>query len=162
MKKITILMLSITAALLLASCGNDTTTDMNNETTKTENKSQAALTITDMAGRDVSFDKKPERIIALTNADMNIIYALGGTVVGRQTTDASGVPDGAKKATEVGNTHDLNLEKIASLGADAIVASSEQNLKDVPAMEGVGPKVVLTGANSIDEIKNKQPYLASF
>ncbi|HAA4668543.1 TPA_asm: ABC transporter substrate-binding protein [Listeria monocytogenes] len=159
MKKITILTLSITAALLLASCGNDTATDTNNETTKTENKSQAALTITDMAGRDVSFDKKPERIIALTNADMNIIYALGGTVVGRQTTDASGVPDGAKKATEVGNTHDLNLEKIASLGADAIVASSEQNLKDVPAMEGVGPKVVLTGANSIDEIKKQTAVL---
>lgn len=46
---------------------------------------------------------------------MNIIYALGGTVVGRQTTDASGVPDGAKKATEVGNTHDLNLEKLPLL-----------------------------------------------
>ncbi len=62
MKKITILMLSITAALLLASCGNDTTTDMNNETTKTENKSQAALTITDMAGRDVSFDKNQNEL----------------------------------------------------------------------------------------------------
>lgn len=159
MKKFNIVVLSITTALLLASCGNDTTTTSKSETVEKEKRTQAVLELTDMSGREVSFDKNPERIIALTNADMNIIYALGGTVVGRQTTDASGVPDGAKSATEVGNTHDLNLEKIASLGADAIVASSEQNLKDVPAMEGVGPKVVLTGANSIAEIKKQTAVL---
>ncbi|MBF2355670.1 ABC transporter substrate-binding protein [Listeria seeligeri] len=159
MKKVNILVLSIATALILASCGNDTANNPKNEAVEKQNKTQAALELKDMAGRDVSFDKIPERIIALTNADMNIIYALGGTVVGRQTTDASGVPAGAKDATEVGNTHDLNLEKIASLGADAIVASSEQNLKDVPAMEGVGPKVVLTGANSIDDIKKQTAVL---
>ncbi|MBC1488198.1 ABC transporter substrate-binding protein [Listeria sp. FSL L7-1485] len=159
MKKLTIVVLSIATALLLASCGNDTTNGSENETVAKEKQTQAALELTDMSGREVSFEKNPERIIALTNADMNIIDALGGTVVGRQTTDASGVPEGAKDATEVGNTHDLNLEKIASLGADTIVASSEQNLKDVPAMEGVGPKVVLTGANSIDEIKKQTAVL---
>ncbi|CAM4334986.1 ABC transporter substrate-binding protein [Listeria ivanovii] len=159
MKNFNIVVLSVVTALLLASCGNDTTTTSKNETAEKEKKAQTVLELTDMSGREVSFDKNPERIIALTNADMNIIYALGGTVVGRQTTDASGVPDGAKSATEVGNTHDLNLEKIASLGADAIVASSEQNLKDVPAMEGVGPKVVLTGANSIAEIKKQTAIL---
>ncbi|PZG31522.1 iron-hydroxamate ABC transporter substrate-binding protein [Listeria ivanovii] len=159
MKKFNIVVLSITTALLLASCGNDTTTTSKSETVEKEKRTQAVLELTDMSGREVSFDKNPERIIALTNADMNIIYALGGKVVGRQTTDASGVPDGAKSVTEVGNTHDLNLEKIASLGADAIVASSEQNLKDVPAMEGVGPKVVLTGANSIAEIKKQTAVL---
>lgn len=159
MKNFNIVVLSVVTALLLASCGNDTTTTSKNETAEKEKKAQTVLELTDMSGREVSFDKSPERIIALTNADMNIIYALGGTVVGRQTTDASGVPDGAKSATEVGNTHDLNLEKIASLGADAIVASSEQNLKDVPAMEGVGPKVVLTGANSIAEIKKQTAIL---
>lgn len=91
---------------------------------------------------------------------MNIVYALGGKVVGRQTQDASGVdPKEAESATQVGNTHDLNLEKIASLAPDVIVASSEQNLKDVPALESLGAKVILTGANSVDEIKQQTTIL---
>ncbi|WP_434967984.1 ABC transporter substrate-binding protein [Listeria ilorinensis] len=144
--------------ILLTACGsNEADNSSNKQAAGQQVETQkAALTLTDMAGREVSFEEKPERIVALTNSDMNIIYALGGTVVGRQTQDASGVdPKEAESATEVGNTHDLNLEKIASVTPDVVVASSEQNQKDVPALEGIGTQVVLTGANSIDEIKKQ-------
>lgn len=134
---------------------------MKQVTNKKVAKEDVVLSLTDMAGRTVQFTKKPERIITLTNSDMGIVYALGGSVVGRQTMDASGVePSAALKATEVGNTHDLNLEKIASLTPDVIVASSEQNLKDVPALESIGAQVVLTGANSIADIKKQEAILA--
>lgn len=115
----------ISLLLVLAACGPKDVNSSGNtsETTSKEkvSKEAAVLTITDMAGRTVDFAKKPERIITLTNSDLGIVYALGGSVVGRQTMDASGVePSAALKATEVGNTHDLNLEKncIAYSGCD--------------------------------------------
>ncbi len=147
------------AILFLAACSG-APESVEKEASSGEKAEKAVLTIHDMAGRTVTFDKLPKRIITLTNSDMNIVYALGGKVVGRQTQDASGVkPEEAKSATEVGNTHDLNLEKIAALAPDVIVASSEQNLKDVPALEAIGAKVVLTGANSVDDIKTQTEVL---
>ncbi|MHC5279103.1 ABC transporter substrate-binding protein [Listeria kieliensis] len=145
--------------LLLAACGASGETTKKASDEKQASK-KAVLTIKDMAGRTVAFEKKPKRIVALTNSDMNILYALGTTVVGRQTQDASGVEaDALKKVAEVGNTHDLNLEKIAATAPDAIVASSEQNLKDVPALESLGAKVILTGANSVADIKKQTEIL---
>lgn len=165
MKKILIISLFSLLLVLMAACGPKEIGSSGNTSEKTSkqkvSEEAAVLTITDMAGRTVNFAKKPERIITLTNSDMGIVYALGGSVIGRQTMDASGVePSAALKATEVGNTHDLNLEKIASLTPDVIIASSEQNLKDVPALEGIGAQVVLTGANSIAEIKKQEAILA--
>ncbi|EUJ44622.1 ABC transporter substrate-binding protein [Listeria riparia] len=165
MKKIIFISIISLLLVLVTACGPKDVTS-SNTTNETSNKQKVAkedvvLSLTDMAGRTVQFTKKPERIITLTNSDMGIVYALGGSVVGRQTMDASGVePSAALKATEVGNTHDLNLEKIASLTPDVIVASSEQNLKDVPALESIGAQVVLTGANSIADIKKQEAILA--
>ncbi|MBC1560006.1 ABC transporter substrate-binding protein [Listeria booriae] len=165
MKKIIFISMMSLLLVLVTACGPKDVASSNttNETSNKQKvaKEDAVLSLTDMAGRTVHFTKKPERIITLTNSDMGIVYALGGSVVGRQTMDASGVePSTALKATEVGNTHDLNLEKIASLTPDVIVASSEQNLKDVPALESIGAQVVLTGANSIADIKKQEAILA--
>ncbi|WP_420843755.1 ABC transporter substrate-binding protein [Listeria costaricensis] len=159
MKKGYLGLLTAFILIFLTACGsnsNEADSSSNKKADPQATSEKAALTLTDMAGREVSFKEQPKRIVALTNSDMNIIYALGGTVVGRQTQDASGVdPKEAESATEVGNTHDLNLEKIASVTPDVVVASSEQNQKDVPALEGIGTQVVLTGANSIDDIKKQ-------
>lgn len=147
------------AIVALSACSQPTNSAEKKISNETKT-GKTVLQIKDMAGRTVRFEKKPQRIITLTNSDMNIVYALGGKVVGRQTQDASGVdPKEAESATQVGNTHDLNLEKIASLAPDVIVASSEQNLKDVPALESLGAKVILTGANSVDEIKQQTTIL---
>lgn len=142
--------------VILGACG-EAKTNSKQSTESSANKKEVAqksiLTLTDMAGREIEFDTPPKRIVALTNSDLNIIYALGGKVVGRQTQDASGVhPKAAIKATEVGNTHDINLEKIAATNSDVVIASSQQNQKDVPALEGIGTKVILTGADSLKDI----------
>ncbi|WP_163654902.1 ABC transporter substrate-binding protein [Listeria sp. PSOL-1] len=159
MKKVTMISIFTVFLLLLSACTAEKASELPVKKTS-EPKGKAVLTIKDMAGREVAFAKRPERVVALTNSDMNIIYALGGKVVGRQTQDASGVyPEEAKKAAEVGNTHNLNLEKIAALSPSVVIASSEQNVKDVPALEGLGTKVVLTGANSISEIKQQTMIL---
>ncbi|MBC1475674.1 ABC transporter substrate-binding protein [Listeria grandensis] len=165
MKKFLFISILSLLLVIMAACGpkDVTSSGSDSETSSKQKVSNQAtvLTVKDMAGRTVKFAKKPERIITLTNSDMGIVYALGGTVIGRQTMDASGVePSAALKATEVGNTHDLNLEKMASLTPDVIIASSEQNLKDVPALEGIGAQVILTGANSIADIKKQEAILA--
>lgn len=151
-------------AVLLTACGNKMpgTDTAKPDSPKKEVAQKAILTVKDMAGRNVTFDTPPKRIVALTNGDLSIIYALGGTVIGRQTQDASGVhPKKAAKAQEVGNTHDINLERIAATNSDVVVASAEQNQKDVPALEGIGTKVILTGANSLQDIDKQISVLGA-
>ncbi|MHA7967159.1 ABC transporter substrate-binding protein [Paenibacillus sp. CAU 1782] len=117
--------------------------------------SSGAVDITDFAGRKVSFDKMPERIVALGSGEVDIIYALGGEVVGRPDTEDSLPNEKAAAAAKVGSTHTVDLEKIAVLKPDVLLGNDPLNLKDVPLLENIGAKVVLTHANSVEDIQEQ-------
>ncbi|MDQ0272527.1 iron complex transport system substrate-binding protein [Cytobacillus purgationiresistens] len=134
--------------LFLAGCGSNANTKAGGQ-----GESEGAIVIQDFAGREVSLEKAPEKIVALGNGDVDIIYALKGEVVGRPTS-APSVRE-SENAEQVGSTHEINLEKIAVLQPDIILANSAMNLKDVPALESLGAKVALTEANSIADIKKQ-------
>ncbi|WP_027091537.1 ABC transporter substrate-binding protein [Cohnella thermotolerans] len=115
----------------------------------------AALTVTDFAGREVRFAEKPIRIVALSNGETNIIYALGGELVGRPASTTPLADEAAERVTQIGTAHEVDLEKIALLHPDVVLGNDPMNVKDIPMLEGIGAKVVLTSANSIDEIKRQ-------
>ncbi len=117
--------------------------------------SSVAISVTDFADRTVSFEHVPERIVALSNGDMDIVYALGDEVVGRPNSKGTIAVKEAENAEEVGSTHSIDIEKITALQPDVVLGGYPMNLKDVPAIEGTGAKVILTGANSVDDIKKQ-------
>ncbi|SDE60581.1 iron complex transport system substrate-binding protein [Paenibacillus sp. UNCCL117] len=114
-----------------------------------------AVTVQDFAGRSVVFNQAPRSIVALSSGELDIVYALGAEVTGRPTS-ASPVPvKDAEKAVQVGTAHGIDLEKIALLSPDVVLGNYPMNAKDIPSLEALGSKVVLSSANSIDDIKKQ-------
>ncbi|GAH87259.1 unnamed protein product, partial [marine sediment metagenome] len=80
------------------------------------------LTITDI-NREVTITKQPERIISLSPANTEILFALGlgGKVVG--ITNVCNYPSQTKEKEKIGDYDNPNLEKIIELEPDLILAS---------------------------------------
>ncbi|MDY7517319.1 ABC transporter substrate-binding protein [Bacillus thuringiensis] len=124
--------------------------------TKTE-KGKEKIEITDLSGRKVTFDKVPESFATLSMGGMDIIHALGGKIVGRPDTKLT-LPDELKKAQVIGNAHQPNFEQIVSLKPDVLVANNGFQ-KNVPTVEGQGTQVIISSANSVQDIqKNIELY----
>lgn len=115
----------------------------------------SSVTVEDFAGRSVAFPQPPQKIAVLGNGELDIVYALGGKVVGRPSSNAPLPVPEAEKAEIVGTSHGIDLEKLALLSPDVVLANHPMNAKDIPSLEALGAKVVLTSANSIDDIKKQ-------
>ncbi|MEI3607542.1 ABC transporter substrate-binding protein [Pseudogracilibacillus sp. SE30717A] len=134
--------------LLLVGCSvNNEAADTNN---KTEASNHPSLSITDFSDRTIGFQHHPEKIVSLGNGETDIVYALEGKVVGRPTGET--VIKEAENALEVGSTHSVDLEKITSLEPDVVLGNHPMNSKDIQAIESIGAEMVLTSANSVDDI----------
>ncbi|GGF88532.1 iron compound ABC transporter iron compound-binding protein [Paenibacillus albidus] len=110
------------------------------------------LTLTDFTGRELSFPGIPKHIVALGSGEADIILALGGALVGRPTSTGTTPVKGTEEIMQVGSAHEVDLEKIAYLKADAVLGNAQLNAKDIPALEGVGAQLVLTQAHSVTDI----------
>lgn len=143
------------ALLLLAvtGCSSSSATNVTTPSANAATTQQASITITDFAKRQISLTQTPQRIVALSNGDMDIIYALGGTVVGRPNSNGPAVVSAAEQVEQIGSTHEVDLEKITFLQPDVVLGNYPMNEKDIPAIEGIGSKLILTGANSIQDIQ---------
>ncbi|WP_339230832.1 ABC transporter substrate-binding protein [Oceanobacillus sp. FSL K6-2867] len=147
MKNIYILVCLFVVAIL-AGC---TDSSANGET---NNNGGNNYSITDFAGQEVTFEQVPGRIAALSSGEMDIIYALGGELVGRPSTDV-GVPESAVDVEQVGNTHGIDLEKIASVQPDVVLGNVQMNSKDTASIHSLHAQMVLTEANSIEDIQEQ-------
>ncbi len=127
------------AALLLAACGAGSAASPSTGPTPTgaiapavtatpavPTASPAAaafpLTLTDDEGTAVSLPARPQRIVSLTPATTEILFAVGAgnRVVG--VTDADDYPEAAKKVARVVSMGKVDVEKIVGLKADLVVA----------------------------------------
>lgn len=123
------------------------------ETNTQENFDKDAISITDFSNRTITFNQTPEKIVALGNGETDIIYALGEEVVGRPTGEA--IIKEAENALEVGSTHSVDLEKVTSLEPDVVLGNHPMNTNDVQSIESIGSEMILTSANSIEDIKKQ-------
>ncbi|TRZ39008.1 ABC transporter substrate-binding protein [Niallia circulans] len=141
-------MILMSMALLLAACSKPTG--------EAAESTAGSIAITDFAERTVTFSKAPENIAALGSGDVDLMHAFGKEVVGKPTLSDDGqLAEMAKDAEEIGTTHEVNYEKIALLQPDVVIANVGFNQEDVPTIEGLGTKVILTEANSISDIKKQ-------
>ena len=108
--------------------------------------------VVDLFGRTVTIPDLPTAIVALSPTATELVYAVGGAVVGRTRT--VNYPPEALEATDVGNAYQPNAEAILALEPDLVVADSTIHIApDVrDTLEGLGVPVIFAGAASVDEV----------
>ncbi|MGM8216037.1 ABC transporter substrate-binding protein [Bacillaceae bacterium W0354] len=163
------LALFLVLAVGLAACGNNDDSDKedkkddvenvekNNEDAEKESDDQSnsdeaskAVTITDKSGTEVTIEEKPEKIITAVPSATEIVFAVGAgdKVIG--VTEWDNYPEEVFEIEKIGDMN-LNIEKIVELEPDLVVADL-LNAQDVDALRDVGVKVVVLGAQSLEEV----------
>ncbi|MBR4229107.1 MAG: ABC transporter substrate-binding protein [Bacteroidales bacterium] len=125
-----IIALLLGAAILVAACGNR------------HEQAAATDTVTDDYGRTVVVPAHPSRVVSLSPAVTEIIYALGAgdLLVGR--TDFCVYPPEAEAIPSIGGISNLNIEKILSLNPDLVVSGSMVGKKVTEQMDRMGTPMV--------------------
>ncbi|MGN0970733.1 MAG: ABC transporter substrate-binding protein [Aristaeellaceae bacterium] len=110
----------------------------------------AAVTVTDMYGREVTLSGPATRIVALTPSDCEILCAIGceDALVGRgQYCD---YPASILEVPVVQSGADTNIEEILALEPQVVLMSDmAQTEEQVRLLEENGVKVVISDANDI-------------
>jgi iron complex transport system substrate-binding protein len=113
-----------------------------------------ALTVRDMHGRELVLAAPPQRIVSLVPSATEIIFALGGEarLVGR--TDFCDYPEAARGKTSVGGMVNPNLETMAALKPDLVIATSSGNtVETFRQLTRLGIPVYEVAAERIVEMK---------
>ena len=110
----------------------------------------ASFTVTDMAGREVTFDKPVEKAVALTASDCEIIYALSAeeALVGRG--EYCDYPAEVFDLPSLGSGANTNIEQIIALEPEVVFLSMmAQTQEQVNQLEKAGVRVVVSDAQDI-------------
>lgn len=100
------------------------------------------VTITDDAGREVTIERQPERIVSLAPANTEIVYALGllDKLVGVTTYDD--YPPEVADIEKMGDFVTPNLEVITAAQPDLILATTGIQADVLEQLEGTGAAVL--------------------
>ena len=110
-----------------------------------------SFTVTDMAGREVKFEKPVDKAVALTASDCEIIYAIGGeaALVGRGEYCDS--PPEVMAIPSLTSGAETNIEQIIALEPDTVFLSMmAQTQEQVDQLEKAGIRVVVSDAQDIE------------
>ncbi|MDO5111999.1 MAG: helical backbone metal receptor [Clostridia bacterium] len=117
--------------------------------------SMEARTVVDMKGRTVALLQEPiTRVVALSPADCEILYALGaqGALVGRG--EYCDYPAEARSIPAVQSNYETNIEQVLALRPQVVlVGDMQEDDEQIRALEAAGVAVVMTNAyHEIEEV----------
>ena len=120
-----------------------------------ESQAQAGepITFSDMTGRTISLSEPATRIIALTAADCEILYAIGAgdMLIGRG--EYCDYPPEVLNITAVQSGNETNLEQIIALNPHVLLmATMDQNQEQIDALEKAGIITVVSDAHDIEGV----------
>ena len=110
-----------------------------------------AVTVTDMTGREVTLEEPAERVVALTAADCEILYALGAgdLLVGRG--EYCDYPAAVFDVPSVESGYETNVEEIIALEPQVLLMGTmAQSTEVVEQLEIAGIHVVVSDAQNIE------------
>ena len=112
-----------------------------------------AVTVTDMGGREITLKEPATRVVALTAADCEILYAIGAgeTLVGRG--EYCDYPAEVFDVPSVQSGYETNIEQIMALEPQVVLMGTmAQSLEQVEALEKAGIAVVVSDAQDIEGV----------
>lgn len=112
-----------------------------------------ALTLTDMASREITLKQPVARIIALQASDVEILYAIGAgdLLVGRG--EYANYPEAALALPSVQSGFETNFEQIIALDPDVVVMTKmSQREDDTRKLEEAGILTVVSDAQNIEGV----------
>ena len=114
----------------------------------------ADLVIKDDTGQEVRLKGPAKRIITLAPHAAESLFAAGDKLVG--TVDYSDYPPEAKKLPRVGGYSRIDLEAVAALKPDLVIAwESGNNMTQVDKLKALGLTVYVSQPNTIENIANQ-------
>lgn len=120
---------------------------------KEEAKEDGAFTLVDMIGREVSFEKPAEKVVAITPSDAENLNAIGAvdSLVGIGTYVDN--PEEILSLPVVASGSDLNAEEIIALEPDLVLMSDmAQSEEQINSLTDAGVNVLVTKAGTIEEV----------
>jgi len=110
------------------------------------------LSVVDSAGREVSLDKAPEKIVSMAPSNTEILFALGlgERVVG--VTTYCNYPPEAGSVEKVGDSYAPDYEKIVALEPDLVMAVGTASSQLVQDLENYGLPVFVLQAATVDDV----------
>ena len=110
----------------------------------------SAVSITDDLGVTVTIENPPERIVSLSPANSEILFALGldEKIVG--VTEYCTYPEAALSKEKIGGFSTVNIEKVSVLNPDLIVAADGNSEETVAHLRELGFTVITINADTID------------
>lgn len=135
-------------ATALVGCGGGTA----DEAVEAPKTASFPVVVTDDAGREVTVDSKPERIVSLAPANTEILYGLDALdrVVGVTTYDD--YPPEVATLEKVGDFVGPNLEAIASLEPDLVLVTTGVQADIISQIEALGATVIAIDPQSLDAL----------
>ena len=110
------------------------------------------ITLTDMTGREVSLAGPATKVVALTAADVEVLYAIGAgdALVGRG--EYCDYPPEALNVQSVQSGSETNIEQIIALEPQLLIMSKmAQTDEQVQQLENAGVSTFVTDPQTIDE-----------
>ncbi len=147
----TLTALALSSALLLAACGSPAASSP--ASSGTPAVSDTGITITDMRDRVVTLDGPAERVIALSAADCEIIYALGAEdkLIGRG--EYCDWPAEVLELPAVASGRNTNMEQLLAMQPDVLItADMDQPEEQYDQLAQAGIDVIVSDADTIDGV----------
>ena len=119
----------------------------------------AFATVHDALGRDVTLEKKPERIVVTSASFLEPLHEVGGDVVGRPDSKTL-MPEWAKEKESVGKVYQIDAEKVMACQPDLVIINKGMNEKLVDTFEQNGVKTVVLDMKSYDDVKDEVRAMA--
>ena len=108
--------------------------------------------LTDGLGRAVEIPETVEKVVSLTAANTEIVYALGAGDLLVGADAYSDYPEEANDLPRMGDYAGPNVELIAAAEADVVLASTTLQQDAIEKMEALGLNVVCVEPSGLDEL----------
>ena len=141
-------LLAAVMLLALCSCGGQPVSGASSDANESH-----PISVTDMTGRKIVLEEPATRVVALTAADCEILYAIGagGTLVGRGIY--CDYPAEVLDVPSVQSGYDTNIEQILALEPQLLIMSTmAQSDEQVAQLEAAGVRVAVSDAKDIEGV----------
>lgn len=139
------LALLVLPLVILAACGSDS-----EDSDQPAAPGSSEIQVTDLLNRLIDLEGLPQRIVTVSPTATEILYALDGVAVGRDTS--STFPPEADSVPTVGGAYTPSYEAITELQPDVVLVEAVTQGHLIDSFAATGAKVIAVRASSLDDV----------